>query len=48
MSVDDPLVSGCVTLAGLVNALVWWLTFAPPAAYLRWVRGDAAEGGSHG
>jgi hypothetical protein len=48
MSVDDPVVSGCVTLAGLVNALVWWLTFAPPAAYLRWVQGDAAEGGSHG
>lgn len=48
MVVEDPVVSGCVTLAGLVNALVWWLSFAPPDAYLRWVRGMAAAGASDG
>jgi hypothetical protein len=48
ISAADPLVSWCVTLAGLVNALVWWLTFTPPRIYLRWVRGGAAEGASHG
>jgi len=40
----DPLVAWFVTLAGLVNALVWWLAFTPPQAYLRWVGGSAAEG----
>jgi hypothetical protein len=44
ITIGDPIVSVFVTLAGLVNALVWWLSFAPPKAYLRWVRGDAAEG----
>jgi hypothetical protein len=48
MLVNDPFVSACVTLAGLVNALVWWLTFTPPAAYLRWVQGRAAQGATHG
>jgi hypothetical protein len=43
ISTSDPLLSWCVTLAGLVNALVWWLTFAPPTAYLRWIRGPAAQ-----
>ena len=38
---SDPFVSWFVTLAGLVNALVWWLTFTPPAVYLRWIRGSA-------
>jgi hypothetical protein len=47
ISTSDPLVSWCVTLAGLVNALVWWLTFTPPTAYLRWIRGRAAEGATH-
>jgi hypothetical protein len=42
MLVADPFVAACVTLAGLVNALVWWLTFTPPTAYLRWVQGRAA------
>jgi hypothetical protein len=41
--IGDPLISMFVTLAGLVNALVWWLSFTPPAGYLRWVRGSAAE-----
>lgn len=44
----DPLVAAFITLTGLVNALVWWLTFTPPAAYLRWVRGSAAAGASDG
>jgi hypothetical protein len=48
MVVADPFVSSCVTLAGLVNAFVWWLTFTPPAAYLRWVGGGAAQGATHG
>ena len=48
MLVADPFVSGCVTLAGLVNAFVWWLTFTPPAAYLRWVQGSAAQGATDG
>jgi hypothetical protein len=39
----DPLVGWFVTLAGLVNALVWWLTFTPPTAYLRWIGGNAEE-----
>jgi hypothetical protein len=43
-SIGDPLIRLFMTLAGLVNALVWWLSFMPPKAYLRWVRGDAAEG----
>jgi hypothetical protein len=48
ISPSDPLVAWVVTLAGLVNAVVWWLTFMPPAAYLRWVGGSAAEGASNG
>ncbi len=48
ISIADPFVSGCITLAGLVNALVWWLTFTPPAAYLRWVQGSAAQGATDG
>lgn len=47
ISIADPFVSWFVVLAGLVNALVWWLTFAPPTFYLRWVEGHAA-GASHG
>jgi hypothetical protein len=43
-SIGHPLVRVLMTLAGLVNALVWWLSFMPPEAYLRWVRGDTAEG----
>jgi hypothetical protein len=48
MLASDPIVSACVTLAGLVNALVWWLTFIPPKAYLRWVQGSAAQGATDG
>jgi hypothetical protein len=47
-SPTDPFVAAFITLAGLVNALVWWLTFTPPTAYLRWVRGSAAAGASNG
>jgi hypothetical protein len=43
ISAADPFVSWCVTLAGLLNAFVWWLTFTPPKTYLRWVRAGAAE-----
>jgi hypothetical protein len=46
LSPTDPFVAAFVTLAGLVNAFVWWLTFTPPAAYLRWVRGSASAGAS--
>ena len=48
IAIGDPLVSVFVTLAGLVNALVWWLSFTPPTAYLRWVRGNGAEGVADG
>jgi hypothetical protein len=48
ISPADPLTSWLVTLAGLVNTLVWWLTFTPPTAYLRWVREGAAEGMADG
>jgi hypothetical protein len=48
LAIGDPLVSVFVTLAGLVNALVWWLSFTPPTAYLRWVRGSAIAGASNG
>jgi hypothetical protein len=43
ISAADPVTSCLVTLAGLVNTLVWWLTFTPPTAYLQWVRKVAAE-----
>ena len=48
ITMGDPLISMFVTLAGLVNALVWWLSFTPPAGYLRWIRGSAAEEGTDG
>jgi hypothetical protein len=35
-----------VTVSGLVMSVVPWLTFAPPAAYLRFVSRRAARGGS--
>jgi len=44
ISPADPLTSWFVTLAGLVNALVWWLSFTPPTAYLQWVQKGSAEG----
>jgi hypothetical protein len=43
-TISHPLVRVLMTLAGLVNALVWWLSFMPPKAYLRRVRGNATEG----
>jgi hypothetical protein len=48
ISPSDPFVYWVVTLAGFVNALVWWLTFTPPTAYLRWVEGSATEGARNG
>ena len=48
ISASDPVVVWFVTLAGLVNALVWWLSFAPPEAYLNWIRGSAAAVGGEG
>jgi hypothetical protein len=33
-----------ITLAALVNAVTWTLTFVPPAAYLHWVESRACEG----
>ncbi len=48
ISIADPFVSWFVVLAGLVNALVWWLTFAPPTSYLHWIRGRAAPGATDG
>jgi hypothetical protein len=44
----DPISAWFVTLAGLVNTLVWWLTFIPPRAYVQWVRDGATEGKAHG
>jgi len=35
-----------VTVSGMVMSVVPWLTFAPPAAYLRFVARRAARGGS--
>jgi len=37
----DPLPSLCVAASGLVNSLGWWLSFAPPAAYLNRLRARA-------
>jgi hypothetical protein len=48
ISIADPYVSWFVVFAGFVNALVWWLTFAPPASYQRWIRGNAAAGATDG
>jgi hypothetical protein len=39
---NDPLASLATTAAGLVNAVVWWLSFMPPGAYLRWIQGASA------
>lgn len=39
---NSPLSQAAATTAGLVNAAVWWISFSPPAAYLRWVRGANA------
>jgi hypothetical protein len=44
---DSVLVAVLVTLPGLVNSVVWWLSFVPPAAYVRWVR-SAHSGPTHG
>ena len=38
---DDPLSLLATTAAGLVNAVVWWLSFMPPAAYLRWIQSES-------
>ncbi|MGH0036401.1 MAG: hypothetical protein ACQGVK_15345 [Myxococcota bacterium] len=35
--VDDPIAGVATAAAGLLNALVWLLSFTPPAAYLRWL-----------
>lgn len=32
-----------VTFAGLVNALVWWLSFTPPRWYAHWMRAASEE-----
>jgi hypothetical protein len=37
----DPLPSLCVAASGLINSTGWWLSFAPPAAYLNWLRAHA-------
>lgn len=37
----DPLPSLCVAASGLINSAGWWLSFAPPATYLGWVRSRA-------
>jgi hypothetical protein len=41
--IADPFFLLLPTLAGLVNALVWWLSFMPPAAYLGGGRGNVAD-----
>jgi hypothetical protein len=35
--VDDPLAGMATAAAGVLNALVWSLTFTPPRAYVRWI-----------
>lgn len=40
----DPLPSLCVATSGLTSSAGWWLSFAPPAAYLNWLRRGAAAG----
>jgi len=37
----DNASSAIVSAAGIVNALGWWLTFIPPAAYTTWIRKQA-------
>ena len=34
----DATASWLIMFAGFINTGVWWLTFAPPQGYLRWVR----------
>jgi hypothetical protein len=45
----DNMSSAIVSATGIVNTLGWWLTFMPPVAYTKWVRGraelEAAERG---
>lgn len=45
---NDPLSSALISATGLVNAIGWWLTFMPPALYIRWLRGPATSEGAHG
>jgi hypothetical protein len=40
--IGDLVIRLLMILAGLVNALAWWLSFTPPNAYLQWVRSDGA------
>lgn len=44
----DPLSSALISATGLVNTIGWWLTFMPPAAYIRWLRGPLAPEATHG
>lgn len=39
----SPTASAIVTATGLLNCLVWSLTFMPPESYLRWVRARHAR-----
>ena len=40
----DPLALGTLALIGTVMSVTWYLTFFPPAAYLRWVGLGSGEG----
>jgi hypothetical protein len=48
IAIADPFVSWFLVSAGFLNALFWWLTFAPPTSYQRWIRGGAAAGARNG
>jgi hypothetical protein len=39
---------GLVTFAGLLNAVIWWISLAPPAFYTRWISATSPEGAAHG
>lgn len=40
---DDPATAALVSVAGLVNAVGWWLTFMPPLFYTRWLKSRTAS-----
>jgi len=45
---NDPLSAALVSATGVVSSVGWWLSFMPPAAYLRWLRRQNASEVSHG
>lgn len=48
LAARNPTAALLVTGIGLLNTAIWGLTFTPPEAYLRWVRGSSDGTMAHG